>query len=83
MPSQPHKQIHSKLDSIIEKQQEHGESLARIDQHLEHLNGTVHSNCDDIEYLKLTQSRWKGITVGMVATLSVITTIIGALVVFM
>jgi hypothetical protein len=40
-------EIKKKLDTIIAKQTVHGENLARIDEHLKTLNGTVarHDGC--------------------------------------
>lgn len=97
-----YKEIKKSLDSISERQINHGEQLATISQHLKDLNGKVVTNRNDIDELfgiqnkcsstmlryvnefktetNETISTWKGVTIGVGATVGILGTIIGIIV---
>jgi len=67
-----YKEIKEALIRIEDKLGNHGESLSAIDEHLKSLNGTVKSNCDDLKAMNEVQTRWKGVTIGIIITLTII-----------
>ena len=52
-----HIEINKKLDLILNKQSVHGEALARIDEHLKTLNGSVRRNQECIGKLELDNDK--------------------------
>ena len=57
------KEVHKKLDTILVKQSEQGESLARIDEHLKTINGTLvrhEQNFTSINEEHTSFAKWQG-----------------------